>query len=186
MLKSFLKIQASDNLFCCLYTGSRTLLYPPWRIQGRGPGASPPPLNFRPNGGPKGGKNFFFGDRAPPYLRVWIRHWPCSIWRSHERLYIRSLLSMRGMLLRYSFQPRPKGRVLVTLGLVMTIDQSINGCSHSEKRKQFGEREQDWPVQKYGLRSVSSKVWHDPGWASFSPPTSRRSKRISVRGVCCL
>ena len=75
---------------------------------------------------------------------------------------------MRGMLLRYSFEPRPKGRVLVTLGSVMTIDQSINGCSHS-----------------YGLRSVSSKVWHDPGGASFSPPNSRRSKRISARGVCC-
>ena len=37
------------------------------------------------------------------------------------------------MLLRYSFEPRPKGRVLVSLGSVMTIDQSINGCSHSEK-----------------------------------------------------
>ena len=31
----------------------------------------------------------------------------------------------------------------------MTIDQSINGYSHSEKKKQFGEREQDWSVQKY-------------------------------------
>ena len=38
------------------------------------------------------------------------------------------------MLLRYSFEPRPKGRVLVSLGSVMTIDQSINGCSHSAKK----------------------------------------------------
>ena len=68
---------------------------------------------------------------------------PARFWRSHERLCIRSLLSMRGMLLRYSFEPRPKGRVLVSLGSVMTIDQSINGCSHSAKKKQFGEREQD-------------------------------------------
>ena len=29
-----------------------------WRIQGRGPGARPPPLSFRPNWGPKGRKNF--------------------------------------------------------------------------------------------------------------------------------
>ena len=43
MLKSFLEIQALDNPFCCLHTGNRTLLYPQWRIQGRGPGASPAP-----------------------------------------------------------------------------------------------------------------------------------------------
>ena len=43
-----------------------------WRIQGRGPG---PPVIFRPNWDPKGGKNFF-GRPAPPrpYLRVWNRH----------------------------------------------------------------------------------------------------------------
>ena len=73
------------------------------------------------------------GDRVPPYL-FGSGIDPARFWRSHERLCIRSLLSMRGMLLRYSFEPRPKGRVLVTLGSVMTIDQSINGCSHSEKR----------------------------------------------------
>ena len=45
------------------------------------------PLIFWPNWGPKGGKSFFFWDRAPPlylrvwmtglprYLKVWIRHW---------------------------------------------------------------------------------------------------------------
>ena len=68
MLKSFLKTQALDNLFCCLHTGSRALLYPQWRIQGRGPGASPPPpLNFRPNGGAKGGKNFG-GETGSPLI----------------------------------------------------------------------------------------------------------------------
>ena len=67
MLKSFLKTQALDNLFCCLHTGSRALLYPQWRIQGRGPGApSPPPLNFRPNGSPKSGKSFLGRPPPPP------------------------------------------------------------------------------------------------------------------------
>ena len=76
----------------------------------------------------------FWGDRPPPISGSGSGTDPARFWRSHERLCIRSLLSMRGMLLRYSFEPRPKGRVLVSLGSVMTIDQSINGCSHSEKR----------------------------------------------------
>ena len=46
---------------------------------------------------------------------------------------IRSLLSMRRMLLGYSFEPRPKRRMLATAGSVMTIGLSINLCSHSEK-----------------------------------------------------
>ena len=34
---------------------------------------------------------------------------------------VKSLLSMRGMLLRYSFEPRPNSLALATVGLVMTI-----------------------------------------------------------------
>ena len=56
-------------------------------------GPNPPPLIFRPNGGPNGRNFFFLGggakffflrppppisqgldDRSPPYLKVWIRH----------------------------------------------------------------------------------------------------------------
>ena len=186
MLKRFLKTQALDNLSCCLHTGSRALLYPQWRIQGRGPGASPPPpLNFRPNGSPKGGKSFL-GRPPPPMSGSGSGTDPARFWRSHERLCIRSLLSMRGMLLRYSFEPRPKGRVLVTLVLVMTIDQSINGCSYSEKKK---------TVWRESTRLTSPEVWAAVSvlkgltrsrGASFSPPNSRRSKRISARGVCCV
>ena len=54
------------------------------------------------------------------------------------------------MLVRYSFEPRPKGRVLVTLGSVMTIDQSINGCSYSEKKK---------TVWRESTRLTSPEVW---------------------------
>ena len=43
-----------------------------WLIQGRGPG---PPVIFRPNWDPKGGKNFFWRPAPPrPYLRAWIRY----------------------------------------------------------------------------------------------------------------
>ena len=41
----------------------------------------------------------------------------------------RPLLSMRGMFLRYSLEPRPNTRVLATAGLVMTVGLAINGCS---------------------------------------------------------
>ena len=37
----------------------------------RGARTPPPPLIFRPNWGPKGRKNSF-GDRATPFLRVWM------------------------------------------------------------------------------------------------------------------
>ena len=48
---------------------------------GEGPGgARPPPLIFRPNWGPKGGKNFM-ETGPPPYLRIWITG-PPLFWRS--------------------------------------------------------------------------------------------------------
>ena len=55
-----------------------------------------------------------------------------------------------GMLLRYGFRPRRNNSALVTAGSVITIVFSINGCSHS-KKPVWGEN-QDWVVQKFGLR----------------------------------
>ena len=54
-------------------------------------------------------------------------------WRTRERLgmnRVRSLLSTRGMLLGYSFEPRPNNRALATAGSVMTI-----GLSTSSKQR---------------------------------------------------
>ena len=47
---------------------------------------------------------------------------------------VRSLLSMRGMLVGYSFEPRPNSRVLATAGSVMIITLSLNGSSYSKKK----------------------------------------------------
>ena len=64
---------------------------------------------------------------------------------------------MRGMLLGYSFEPRPKSRVLATAGSVMTIGLSLNGCSHS-KKKQFDEIEQDFKTSPENWAAATSKV----------------------------
>ena len=61
---------------------------------------------------------------------------------------VRSLLSMRGMLLEYSSEPMPNSCVLATAGLVMTIGLSINRSLHSNK-----------PVWRERTRLTSSKVW---------------------------
>ena len=55
-------------------------------------------------------------------------------------LRVRSLLSMRGMLLGYSFEHRPNSRVLATAGSVITIGLLINGCSHLKKEWVWRER----------------------------------------------
>ena len=65
---------------------------------------------------------------------------------------VRSLLSMRGMLLGYSFKARPNSCALGITGSVMTIGLSISGCLHS--KNQFDGREQDLLVQRFGLRPL--------------------------------
>ena len=47
---------------------------------------------------------------------------------------VRSLLSVRCLLLGYSFKARPNIRALGTAGSVMTTRLTINGCSHSKNR----------------------------------------------------
>ena len=51
---------------------------------------------------------------------------------------VRFLLSMRCMLLTYTFEPRAHSRSLGMAGTVMTIGLSINGSLHS--KVQFDER----------------------------------------------
>ena len=91
-------------------------------------------------------------------------------------LRVRSLLSMRGMLLGYSFEHRPNSRVLATAGSVMTIGLLINGCSHLKKRMSLTRE------SKVDYSAATSKVWRDSGRASFSPPHSRRQNETLLAG----
>ena len=92
---------------------------------------------------------FFVGDST---WIAWHLSFALSIFAYSRKTRVRSLSSMRYMLLGYSFEPRPYSRALGTAGSVMTIGLSINGCSHS--KNQFDDRELDWLVQKFGLRRL--------------------------------
>ena len=76
------------------------------------------------------------------------------------------------MLLGYSFEPRPNSCAPAKVGLVM-----INGCSQS----QFDEREQDWLVQKFGLRRPQSfnAIQAEP---FFLQSHTRRQKETLLAG----
>ena len=66
-----------------LFTCRLLFLISQWHIQGRGRGACPPPLIFRPKWGPKGQKHLFATSPSPPhpsYLRVWMTG-PALFWR---------------------------------------------------------------------------------------------------------
>ena len=78
---------------------------------------------------------------------------------------VRSLLSMRGMLLEYSSEPMPNSCVLATAGLVMTISLSINRSLHSNKPVW---RERTRLTSSEVWAPATSKVWRDSGRASFS------------------
>ena len=87
-----------------------------------------------------------------------------------ERLYmnrLRSLLSMRRILLGYSSKPRPNSWLLATAGSVMTIGLSINGCSHSKKPVW---RERTRLTSPEVSAAATSKTWRDSGRTCFSPP----------------
>ena len=95
-------------------------------------------------------------------LFAWFR-------RIQERLCmnrVRSLLGMRGMLIGYSFEPRPNSCAIATACLFMTIGLSINGYSHSKTQ-----------LTSPGVwAAATSKVWHDSGRACFSPAQSRQKE----------
>ena len=68
---------------------------------------------------------------------------------------------MPGMLLGYSFEPRPNGRALATTGSVMTIGSSINGCSHAKKNNLTREN-------KIECRSLKGLTWFKRSFLSSS------------------
>ena len=63
----------------------------------------------------------------------------------------RILLSIRGVLVGYTFEPRPKSRALATARLVMTVGSSINGNSRPKKKTVWREKTR-LTSQKLGLR----------------------------------
>ena len=102
--------------------------------------------------------------------------------RTRKRLcvnQVRSLLSMRCMLLGYSFEPRTNSRALGTAGSVILRDLSIKRCSHSKKKVWQKKNKVD---QSRSSGCGNFKVWGDPGSTSFSPPHSRRQKEALLAG----
>ena len=74
-------------------------------------------------------------------------------WPIRERLCmnrVKSLSSIRCMSLGYIFEPKLSIRALGTVGSVVNINSSLNGCSHT--KTQFDAKKQDWLVQKFGFR----------------------------------
>ena len=57
---------------------------------------------------------------------------------------VKRLYMNHGMLLGYSFEPRPNSRALSAVVSVMTIPESINRCPHSKNL--FDDRKHDWLV----------------------------------------
>ena len=87
-------------------------------------------------------------------------------------------LSMRGILLRYSLEPRPNNLVIGTAGSVMTIGLSINGCSHSKKPVWWEKRRLTGPEV---WAAATSKVWRESGRASFHS-SLKKTKEAPLAG----
>ena len=100
----------------------------------------------------------------PPGSRVFLSL--DQFWCTWERLCmnrVRSLLSMRSMLLGYSFEPRPNSRALATGGSVMLIGLSTNGSLHSKKpvwleRTSSNRGQLLWPAACMFINKVSDDV----------------------------
>ena len=100
---------------------------------------------------------------------------------SRQRLclnWVWSFLSMRGMLLGYSFEPSPYRRVLDTAGSAITIGLSINGCSHWNKPVWWEKTRWSSPEV---WAAATSNAWRNSRRIVFSPFHSRRQKKGYAR-----
>ena len=109
-------------------------------------------------------------------------------WRTQERLCmkrVRSFLSIRGMLLGYSFEPRPNSCVLAAAGLGYD-HRFINKRMLALEKHVWQERTRLTNPEVWA--AATSKVWHDSGRACFSPPQSqsRRQKKALLAGWMAL
>ena len=93
---------------------------------------------------------------------------------------VRSLLSMRGTLLGYSFEPRPNSRVCYREHGY--ADGFINKRIFAREIKQFDEREQDCPVQKFGLRRLQrfDVIQAEPSCLLLFNPLSPKSDQHQI------
>ena len=81
--------------------------------------------------------------------------WLTNLWRSLKKecmIRVRSLLSMRCLLLGYSFDLRPNSHALGTAAVVLTIGLTITAAR--TRKTSWIRKKQDWLVQKFGLRRL--------------------------------
>ena len=87
---------------------------------------------------------------------------------------------MRGTLLGYSFEPRPNSRVCHREHGY--ADGFINKGIFAREIKQFDEREQDCPVQKFSLRRLQrfDVIQAEPSFLLLFNPLSPKSDQHQI------
>ena len=89
---------------------------------------------------------------------------------------VRSLLRMCVLLLRCSFESRPNSCALSTVGSIITIGSSMNGCSHLKNNSFARENKIDWSRRLGGGDLRQSLLFSS---------LLKKTKVGSARAGCC-